>query len=119
MLNVWGKIKELINGNKIISGIEMKTNENVDGKDVYRKRVNLGQLPDTSEKRIAHGLSNVNFIRFTGFCWGGGLGYNLPHVGTEMRYMINTYLENADIVVVTGSNRTGYIGYVDIYYTKN
>ena len=38
---------------KITTGQEVKTNEFIDGKRVYKKRINCGNLPNATSKNIA------------------------------------------------------------------
>ena len=50
--------KKVLNGLKVIdikitTGQEVKTNEIIDGKRVYKKRINCGNLPNATSKNIA------------------------------------------------------------------
>ena len=50
--------KKVLNGLKgidikITTGQEVKTNEFIDGKRVYKKRINCGNLPNATSKNIA------------------------------------------------------------------
>lgn len=38
---------------KTVTGQEVKTNEFIDGKRVYKKRINCGNLPNATSKNIA------------------------------------------------------------------
>lgn len=56
---------------KVITGQEVATNELLDGKRVYKKRINCGAGPNNNTRTIATGLFNVTYIRAEGMATNG------------------------------------------------
>ena len=43
---------------------EIKTDQTwVDGKPIFRKVIDFGVLPNTASKNVAHGISNLEFVK--------------------------------------------------------
>ena len=107
----------------IVTGQEVATNEYVDGKQIFRKRVDVGNLPGASAKKLVSiGLTNVNIINFSGYYFSSYEGFGIPiNHATGTNYYVQTYLvlNTMKIDISCGSDRSSYTGYVDIYYTKN
>lgn len=105
----------------IVTGEEVATNDYVDGKQIFRKRVDVGNLPNASEKLVPIGLTNVNIVKFSGYYFSSseGFGVEINH-GTGTNYYVQTYLRTntMQIDIACGTDRSSYTGYVDIYYTK-
>lgn len=106
-----------------VVGTAVVTNEYVGGKRVYKKRIDIGTLPNNTTSNTAHGLNlaNVTVMRFEGIAKSAAntiLG--LPHVAlTALSACISIYLDTTNVGVTTGSDRSGYTGFVDIYYYTN
>ena len=70
--------------NLIVTGEECATNEFIDGKRVYRKRIDCGILPNATNKDIDTGLDFINsctLIRMSGMAkYSSGLALPLPFV---------------------------------------
>ena len=101
----------------------VKCGYKVDGKEVYVKRVNCGNLPNATTKNIAHGLSNFNIIKKPeGFATASD-GTNtipLPELHIDgLAYSVSLEVDKTNIKIRAGSDRTYYIGYVDIYFVYN
>ena len=62
---------------KITTGQEIKTNEIIDGKRVYKKRINCGAGPNNTSKTVGTGLSNVTYIRAEGMANNGTIYFPL------------------------------------------
>lgn len=107
---------------KITTGEECVTNEWIDGKQVYRKRFDCGSLPNNGIKEIATDLifTKINFIRITGICQqSDGTTFLIPSPRETAGTSIYIYLSASNkITIVTGSDRSAFNGYVDLYYTK-
>ena len=105
----------------IVTGQEVATNDYVDGKQIFRRRVDVGNLPNASEKLVPIGLTNVNIVKFSGYYFSSseGFGVEINH-GTGTSYYVQTYLRTntMQIDIACGNDRSSYTGYVDIYYTK-
>lgn len=116
---------------RITTGIEFATNEWIDEKRVYRKRINCGALPNTTYSYIDTGMlyDNVTIIKIEGMGnqTTDGQYFPLPLVNVEkhelqiaitlMRH--ETQTEKMVIRITTGIDRSAVNGIVDIYYTKN
>ena len=116
---------------EIITGQEFATNEYIDGKRVYRKRINCGALPNTTYSYIDTGMlyDDVTIIKIEGMAnrTTDGQYFPLPLVNIEnptfqiaialMRH--GTQPEKLAIRITTGIDRSAVNGIVDIYYTKN
>lgn len=68
-INKWEQTSLIeLNRENIITGTEHATNEWIDGKRVYRKRINYGVMPNTATQNIETNLSmaSYNIIRMNG-----------------------------------------------------
>lgn len=107
--------------NRIIAGIEYATNEYINGQQVFRKKIDVGFLPNTTSKTIETGLSNINTIKIEGKAINGsGTFFPLPFVTpAQLNLAVSLYVENgSNIKIITGTNRSDFYGVVDLYYTK-
>lgn len=104
----------------VITGNEIPTNEYIDGKQVYRKRVNFGTLPNNTTKRVAHNLTSVTFDKHLVSCINAS-GYNitLPYVDIGASVCTVSTITNTEIVIKSITDQSTYTAYVDLYYTKN
>lgn len=94
----------------------------VNGKTLYRKVINIGNLPNATTKTISTGLSNITPINLYGY------GYN-PN--TDVMFMVNSgnpaglsfqiqaYYSSGSILIQTGVDRSAYSGYIVLEYIKN
>lgn len=114
------KSHNIRNPYEITTGQETATNEYIDGKQVYRKRVNFGTLPNNTSKRVAHNLTSVTFVRFSISCTNAsGYCINLPYVDLGASVCTVPTITNTEIVIKSITDQTAYNAYVDLYYTKN
>lgn len=103
----------------VYSTAEKKIGKWIDGKPIYRKMIDLGNLPNAATKNVAHGLTiaNVNIVHFYGIAKSGNIYLSLPHCSID-----NTndaiFINSKNITIQTGSNRSGYTGYCVLEYTK-
>ena len=113
------KYKKIGGRTDIITGQECPTNEYVNGKRVYVKRIDFGTLPNTTTKSVAHGLTNFTPVRINGIANTWSYYINLPHVSITTTGNIQIGVSATEIEITTGQDRSGFTGIVDIYYTKN
>lgn len=66
---VLNKLKDI--DTKVITGQEIKTNETIDGKRVYKKRINCGAGPNNGSRSVATGLSNATYVKVEGIVTNG------------------------------------------------
>lgn len=105
---------------RITEGQEESTNQFVDNKRVYVKRIDCGNLPNSATKTIAHGLSNVKIEHFDGIMRANTMQtYSLPHVDTIATNSVRVQLNSSVISIATARDWSNMTATIDIYYTKN
>lgn len=119
IIEIDDKVKE-INNKNIYS-----TEEQIIGiwldKPLYRKVVDVGNLPENNTMEVAHGILNFGrMIKISGTVFSQtGNNFPLPYSSVDMLGdNIMVYCNAANIVIKTGSNRTHLAGYVILEYTK-
>lgn len=92
----------------------------IDGKTLYRKIVDTGQLPDASVKNVAHGISSIdNIIKISGTATNGSATLPLPLAGQGDIYNITLSADKTNIIIQTGNDRSAYNkSTVEILFTK-
>lgn len=102
---------------------EVKTNKVwIDGKPIYRKVIDIGNLPNATKKEVAAGISNLKYVtRLYGVATTGAYTITIPDTypnnalyDTRLSYDNST----GKIVLFSESDRSAYSGYVIIEYTK-
>ena len=105
----------------IETGEEFETNKFVNGKRVYGKIINCGQLPETGQgSTTPTGLSNVTYIGLE-----GGLNIDnsqfIPcNIYFNSNLWIGAFIQDNDVRINNNASgiRTGIV-YITVYYTKN
>jgi microcystin-dependent protein len=92
----------------------------VNGKPLYRKVYDLGNLPNTGNKDVATGLTDVMVQNIYGRAYNpvSTNVITLPYVAIEMQAMVSLAFNNNNIRVVAGSDRSNLTGYAVLEYTK-
>lgn len=62
------------------TGQEVPTNEYIDGKRIYKKTINCGNLPNNSLKTIAINSGFTKIIKIEGIADASGIYLPLPYV---------------------------------------
>lgn len=115
----WGNWKEK-KSTYITTGKEFVTGRIVDGKIEYGKRVNLGILPNTTSKSVAHGIANGFQVTHVE-AWATNVnnvfgGIPLPYiVGTRYNEL---QITSTNVFISNNYDASAFNGYVTIYYTK-
>jgi hypothetical protein len=80
----------------------------------------LGSLPNAAEKQVAHGIAGLNdLVRLEGAARAASERLSLPFTGAEtLTQNIMAFINNTHIRIVTGTDRSGFLGQLTIYYTK-
>ena len=120
------EIEELKNAEllkvEIKTGIEYATNEYIDDKRVYRKRVDCGTGPNNTVKSVQTGLSNVAYEKIEGIMRLGTsaipLNSTRPLTPTD-NSTVGVFINNNMICLESKADRSSMYVFVDIYYTKN
>lgn len=103
---------------------ETLTNKIWLGSPVYRKVINFGTLPISTTKNVAHGITGDFMLTAPPL----GVAYNpttyvrlsLPNANPTSSNNIQVYVDNTNVVVVTGLDRSAYTSsYVILEYTKS
>lgn len=127
---IWTRMQEnevfsswvMIGGNEMVTGSAKITNETFDGKAVYCKTINTGNLLNDAVKEISSGLipANIKVINIRGMVYGGGDSIPLPNPHPTVANAISCYLRHdGKICIGTGKDRTALSGFVQIYYINN
>lgn len=95
----------------------------IDGKTIYKKTISLGALPNNTDKDVAHGITGLDRI----IHWEGIAKDSLdeqiplPFVWLDNGGGFVAVYESSptNIRVITGSDRSDYVGYITLYYTKS
>lgn len=121
--------EEFINVNEIkptqtVTGIEFVTNEYLDGKRVYAKRVDLGTLPNKTNKTVETGISgNYNIIKVDTIAIKSDrtsvIEIGRATSSATLSWYLNITGNNIySFVMQATDDRSSYSGYATIYYTK-
>lgn len=106
----------------IYSTTEVKTNKVwIDDKPIYRKVVELGNLPNSTSKQVAHNISDydvVTSLSGTAIDTTDKTVFPLPRATGDNNY-INLHMTSTNIIVSDGVNRTTFVGYAVVEYTKS
>lgn len=93
-------------------------------RQVFRKVINFGQLPNTGTTVVAHGLAPTNAFTFTRIYGAAsdttGLNYiPLPYASPTPANNIELRVDNTNVIITTGSNRTNFnVTYVVLEFIK-
>lgn len=92
----------------------------VDGKDIYKKTINFGSLPNSgATKNVAHGITNLeNVVHMFGTATDGTTIIPLPHATTNTGFLVQLQVTSTNVTIMSAANRTSSTGYVTLYYTK-
>ena len=100
----------------MLVGVEYRTTERYNGKPVYVKVVDYGQLPNSKEGSN-YGLSaNLNIISISGFAVGSS--YNIPVPGYYAIQNIGYTRSSGNLLISTTTDLSSYHCYVIAKYTK-
>ena len=91
----------------------------IDDSIIYKKTVDIGALPDTDTKTVAHNITDfTQLIKIEGFFSNGTNSASLPYPSPTASKNVQIYVDDTNINIVTGEDRSAYSGYVTLYYTK-
>lgn len=110
---------------EITTGVEFKTNEVRNGKNVYGKEVDCGLL-QSGRQEILHNISNIDEI----ICYKGRISHidngttiNIPrcHPTNPSANNIDAQITKNKIMITAGTDFDGTLfrAYITVYYTKN
>jgi len=94
----------------------------IDGKPIYKKTINFGQLPNATSKRVNPAISNLNrVVDMRAMARGQGINTPLPYAGAQGgANQIEMFLDSTgEIMIATGDDKSFYTEcYVTLWYTK-
>ena len=105
-------------------GNPVKSGRIIDGKYEYVKRIDCGYLLNHGEKQINSGLDfdEIFITKVEGMAKSSSANVyiTIPNSSPDnFTYDIALYFKDNYILIATGSDRTSYNAYVDIYFTYN
>lgn len=121
--NFASAISGISGGGHTYSTDEQEVGTWIDGSPVYEKVVDLGALPNSTTKNVAHSISNLGLIISADFVAKDTSGQYIQMPFTVVQsgyfnYQVSIYLTDTNIVIETGSNRSAYSGFAILRYTK-
>lgn len=95
----------------------------IDGKPIYRKVINLGNLPNATVQRYSIGLTltQINIINTYGMSKNsdGSAFSPIPNTRQDLAYSVGIFFDSIDKVGVdTKVDRSSWTGYLILEYTK-
>lgn len=106
-------VTEWINPPSIL-GEEYRTTERWNGKVVYTKLFDFGELPNKSMKQIAHGAAATNIVRYAATRSDGEA---IPFWYSGADIVID--VSKSGVTITTTFDASGKTATVQIWYTKN
>ena len=100
---------------------ELMTGEWLDTSPIYKKTIDIGSLPNNTNKDVPHNISNLGtVVKIEGTINDGqGNTLLLPYAHPTAGSNIGLYVIGNNIRVRPGSDRSAFSGYATIYYTKS
>ena len=116
-------VENAIEEKHIYSTTEKAAGVWIDGKILYKRVYDCGKLKNAGITTISTGLSNVNYIDWTGiaiYVDGGSTAwpYNMA-TGNVSSDVSKLTISDDNIIIESISDLSSYTGYVTILYTKN
>ena len=116
-VNYIQKVEIKLNNYDIYSIEEQQIGYWIDGKPVYRKVIDVGNLPNATTKRIAHNISNLKqVISIEGYYRSSSYTFKFPHVTDT--YFVIMYTTGTYVEIVSNIDRSGFTGMAILDYTK-
>lgn len=99
-------------------GVEYLTTKRFEGKPVYMKAFNTGNLPTNTSATIAHGINNVDkTISVRGYITGQGASVTIPYYDSTTNWIGVTFQRN-NYTIATGHNASAFTAVLFVEYTK-
>lgn len=90
-----------------------------DGKKIYWKEVNFGNLPNATTKNVAHNIDGtITAEKVWGRAVTGALTLPLPHANTTLNQNVVLYRDGVNVVIITAINLSAYTAKVWLDYTR-
>ena len=110
--NAINEISNLKQENFVTDGTAVKCGYKIDNKDVYVKRINFGNLPNSTLKDVNHNITNFSkIVKIEGTALTNtGYGYSIPN-NNMLVFYTNEYVR-----ITTTTNESDYNAEINIYY---
>lgn len=119
-LSLQNNIKNKIDNQQNYSTEETIVGKWIDGSILYRKIIDIGNLPNKNKKNIPHNISNLKrVIKIDGTVFNTVLTPIFPINWYNGYTYIDTYVYGGNIVVEANDDRSAYSGYVELLYIKS
>jgi hypothetical protein len=107
--------------NDMYVGREILIGTWIGAKNLYRKVIGLGTMPNATSKNVAHGLTDVTIVRVYGTAYNTSVTLPLPYVsyGNSTSSQIGIDVVSDNIRIYAASDRSGFNGYAILEYIKN
>lgn len=105
--------------NLTTGGSAIKAGYQIDGKDVYVKRINLGTFPSSGNKDVSLGVTVNRVIAIEGSAYRStdGTFFPLPFTSTNPSLNIAVWVQGGTLIRISvGTDRSALVGWVDVYY---
>ena len=105
--------------NLTTGGSAIKAGYQIDGKDVYVKRINLGTFPSSGDKDVSLGVTVNRVIAIEGSAYRStdGTFFPLPFISTNPSLNIAVWVQGGTLIRISvGTDRSALVGWVDVYY---
>lgn len=97
----------------------------INGKSIYCKVIDIGYLPNNTDKLVAHNITNFGSLikiegralRSTDNVWFPLP--NTPHPRVNLNTSITLTVNSTDVIIGTGTDRSNMTGTVTLWYTKS
>ena len=121
------QLSEFVNGQIYFSDPALTSSTALSAQDrqVWRKVINFGALPNTGTKAVAHGITCTATTTFTRIyaCASDLTGKNyipIPYASPVAANAIELKVDGTNVTIITGSNRTNFtITYVILEYLQS
>lgn len=92
----------------------------IDGKSIYRKVIDCGELPNGTEKSVSHGITNLDtIISINGVAISSENTIPLPYIHQTTTDIVQILCTPTEVKITTTSDKTAYTkSYVTVEYTK-
>ena len=113
-------VKKYIDNTNTYSTDEIEIGKYIDGKPLYRKVINIGNLPNSATKDVPHGIENLSaVITMKGYASDTNqiLPISFTHA-SAIASQIQIYISEDNLKIVTSIDRSAATGYVILEYTK-
>lgn len=93
----------------------------IDGNTIYKKTINFGALPNSADKTVAHGITNLGqIVKLEGMAYRSSNSTFIPlPYASDSVSTVDVSVVGSNIRIHTFTDRTAFAdSYITLYYTK-